>query len=32
MRSLRKKVRDHDVSDWSREFLEALDAVRRARS
>ncbi|MBD7956669.1 alpha,alpha-trehalose-phosphate synthase (UDP-forming) [Microbacterium sp. Sa4CUA7] len=32
MRSLRKKVRDHDVSDWSSEFLEALDAVRRSRS
>ncbi|MCR2784573.1 MULTISPECIES: alpha,alpha-trehalose-phosphate synthase (UDP-forming) [unclassified Microbacterium] len=32
MRALRKKVRDHDVKDWSREFLEALDAVRRARS
>jgi len=32
MRSLRRKVREHDVKDWSREFLEALDAVRRSRS
>jgi trehalose 6-phosphate synthase len=24
MRALRKRVRDHDVEDWSREFLEAL--------
>jgi len=26
MRALRKRVRDHDVEDWSREFLEALSA------
>ncbi|MEV7768878.1 alpha,alpha-trehalose-phosphate synthase (UDP-forming) [Microbacterium sp. NPDC086615] len=24
MRALRKRVREHDVEDWSREFLEAL--------
>ena len=24
MRALRKRVRDHDVEDWSREFLDAL--------
>ncbi|KZE41455.1 alpha,alpha-trehalose-phosphate synthase (UDP-forming) [Microbacterium sp. T32] len=26
MRALRKRVRDHDVEDWSREFLDALSA------
>lgn len=28
MRSLRRRVREHDVQDWSREFLEALATVR----
>jgi trehalose 6-phosphate synthase len=26
MRALRRRVREHDVEDWSREFLEALEA------
>lgn len=25
MRALRRRVREHDVEDWSREFLDALD-------
>jgi len=28
MRALRRRVRDHDVADWSRRFLSDLDAVR----
>lgn len=28
MRGLRRRVRDHDVADWSRRFLADLDAVR----
>ncbi|WP_224785818.1 alpha,alpha-trehalose-phosphate synthase (UDP-forming) [Microbacterium caowuchunii] len=28
MRSLRRRVRDHDVEDWSREFLGALAAKK----
>jgi len=32
MRALRKRVRDHDVEDWSREFLEALSAFHGAAS
>ena len=28
MRSLRRRVLEHDVEDWSREFLDALAAVR----
>ncbi len=31
MRALRKKVRDHDVEDWSQDFLSAL-AVARDRA
>lgn len=31
MRGLRRRVRDHDVADWSRRFLTDLDAVK-ARS
>jgi len=29
MRGLRRRVRDHDVADWSRRFLADLDAVRK---
>jgi trehalose 6-phosphate synthase len=29
MRSLRRRVREHDVEDWSRDFLAALDAIRK---
>ena len=29
MRSLRRRVLDHDVKDWSRDFLDALAASRR---
>ncbi|MGP6203732.1 alpha,alpha-trehalose-phosphate synthase (UDP-forming) [Microbacterium sp. F2] len=29
MRSLRRRVLDHDVSDWSKSFLEALAAAKR---
>lgn len=28
MRALRRRVRDHDVADWSRTFLDDLSAVR----
>jgi trehalose 6-phosphate synthase len=28
MRSLRRRVREHDVEDWSRSFLDALTAAR----
>jgi trehalose 6-phosphate synthase len=31
MRSLRRRVREHDVEDWSREFLDALGDVRAQR-
>ncbi len=31
MRALRRRVRDHDVADWSRSFLHDLTAVREAR-
>lgn len=31
MRALRRRVRDHDVADWSRRFLTDLDAVRGSR-
>ena len=32
MRALRKKVREHDVEDWSQDFLAALaDAKERAK-
>ncbi len=30
MRSLRRRVREHDVAQWSREFLEALREVKTA--
>ena len=29
MRTLRRRVLDHDVSDWSKSFLEALAAAKR---
>jgi trehalose-6-phosphate synthase len=29
MRSLRKRVLEHDVQAWSSSFLEALDETRR---
>lgn len=29
MRALRRRVRDHDVADWSRGFLDDLASVRR---
>ncbi|MBN9176157.1 MAG: trehalose-6-phosphate synthase [Microbacterium sp.] len=29
MRALRRRVRDHDVADWSRSFLGDLDSVTR---
>ena len=32
MRALRRRVSDHTVDDWSRDFLAALDAARQARS
>lgn len=32
MRALRKRVRDHDVEDWSREFLDALSAFHERSS
>ncbi|WP_279366763.1 alpha,alpha-trehalose-phosphate synthase (UDP-forming) [Microbacterium testaceum] len=32
MRALRKRVRDHDVEDWSREFLEALSVFHEKSS
>jgi trehalose 6-phosphate synthase len=32
MRALRRRVREHDVDDWSREFLDALAATREDRS
>lgn len=28
MRSLRRRVREHDVQDWSEDFLDALDQMR----
>lgn len=31
MRSLRRRVREHDVEDWSREFLDALGQMRAQR-
>ena len=31
MRALRRRVRDHDVADWSRTFLTDLDRVRSGR-
>jgi len=31
MRALRRRVREHDVEDWSQEFLSALSAMRVAR-
>ncbi|MGN8026086.1 alpha,alpha-trehalose-phosphate synthase (UDP-forming) [Microbacterium sp. 22242] len=31
MRALRKRVLENDVNDWSRDFLAALDDVRRTR-
>ena len=27
MRALRRRVHDHDVQDWARRFLAALDAA-----
>ncbi|BAJ76155.1 trehalose-6-phosphate synthase [Microbacterium testaceum StLB037] len=32
MRALRKRVREHDVEDWSREFLEALSTFHDTAS
>ncbi|WP_295784463.1 alpha,alpha-trehalose-phosphate synthase (UDP-forming) [uncultured Microbacterium sp.] len=32
MRALRKRVRDHDVEDWSRDFLEALSVFHEKAS
>lgn len=32
MRALRRRVLEHDVEDWSREFLAALSEVSRARA
>ncbi len=32
MRALRKRVAEHTVDDWSRDFLAALDAARQARA
>ncbi|MDQ1121878.1 alpha,alpha-trehalose-phosphate synthase (UDP-forming) [Microbacterium trichothecenolyticum] len=32
MRTLRKRVRDHDVEDWSREFLAALSTFHERAS
>jgi trehalose 6-phosphate synthase len=32
MRALRKRVRDHDVEDWSREFLDALSTFHDTAS
>lgn len=32
MRALRKRVLEHDVEDWSREFLDALTDVSRRRA
>lgn len=32
MRALRKRVRDHDVEDWSREFLAALSTFHERAS
>ncbi|WP_248240189.1 alpha,alpha-trehalose-phosphate synthase (UDP-forming) [Microbacterium kunmingense] len=32
MRALRKRVLEHDVEDWSREFLDALADVSRRRA
>lgn len=32
MRALRRRVRDHDVADWSRRFLADLESVRRSES
>ncbi|WP_322412001.1 trehalose-6-phosphate synthase [Microbacterium invictum] len=32
MRALRKRVLEHDVEDWSREFLDTLADVSRART
>ncbi|GEB46049.1 trehalose 6-phosphate synthase [Microbacterium sp. AG157] len=32
MRALRKRVRDHDVEDWSREFLDALSVFHEKSS
>ncbi|WP_159498452.1 trehalose-6-phosphate synthase [Microbacterium sp. 18062] len=31
MRTLRRRVRDHDVEDWSREFLAALASIHTAK-
>jgi len=31
MRALRRRVREHDVEDWSRDFLDALAQVRAQR-
>ncbi len=32
MRALRKRVRDHDVEDWSQDFLEALSVFHEKAS
>ncbi len=32
MRSMRRRVREHDVEKWSREFLRALEKTRAERS
>lgn len=32
MRALRKRVREHDVEDWSRAFLDALASAARSNS
>ncbi len=32
MRSLRRRVAENDVAAWSRSFLRALEAARRAAS
>ncbi|WP_431801089.1 alpha,alpha-trehalose-phosphate synthase (UDP-forming) [Microbacterium sp. bgisy203] len=32
MRALRRRVRDHDVADWSRTFLADLASIRERRS
>jgi trehalose 6-phosphate synthase len=29
MRALRRRVRDHDVADWSRSFLGDLSSITR---
>ncbi|MBO3662382.1 alpha,alpha-trehalose-phosphate synthase (UDP-forming) [Microbacterium stercoris] len=31
MRALRRRVLDHDVEDWSHDFLSDIDKIRRAR-